>query len=134
MEGTFVEKMDEKREFPRIPAAAIVEIKPVAESSDREGVEVETLDMSAGGISFSTDRLFETGSRWNLTLRLDESLRRNPDWNPAADETGEFRNVTTVCEIVRIKGSDEIGYDAAARFVHIDDKDAASVQKFLAEL
>ena len=120
----------ERREFARIPAAAIVEIAPADETE--KGVSVETLDMSAGGILFSSDRAFETGSRWKLILRLDESIKLNPNWN--AEHRARFRNIHTLCEIVRAKGSDEIGFDVAARFVQIDENDAEAVKSFLAEL
>ena len=123
---------EERREFARIPAAAIVEIAPVDETDDR--LSVETLDISAGGILFSSDRPFETGSRWDLTLRLDESIKLNPNWNAEAEHRVRFRNIHTLCEIVRVKGSEEIGFDVAARFVHIADDDTEAVKNFLAEL
>ena len=123
---------DERRKFARIPAAAIVEIAQADEQDKR--VLVETLDISAGGILFSSNRFYEAGSRWNLTLRLDESIKLNPDWNAEAEKSGDFQIVNTLCEIVRVKGSEEIGYDVAAQFVHIDENETEAVKKFLAEL
>ena len=126
-------QLEERRQYKRIASTALVELKPVDKTTDHDRVSVETLEISTGGILFSSDRSFEIGSRWRLRILIGQSTTYNPDWELKHFDIDE-PVLSAVCKIVRQKGAREIGYDIAAVFESIENGHAEELQKFLDEM
>lgn len=124
----------ELRQFKRIPSAAIFEIVAVDDSNSSqksgEKTDAESLNMSAGGVMFSSDIKFEKGAVLKIKIKLAESHEMNPGWDKKELES-EVPVLDVVGTVVRVVGAEEIGYDIAVEFTTINPKQQEALRRFL---
>ncbi len=130
------ESSDEKRAFKRVPAAAVMEIRPLESAElilEQDALApAETLNLSSGGLLFSTDQELEVGSLISIKLRLDSIYDLNVEWQRDGEDQGE-QSLMAIGKVIRVKGAPEIGYEVGIRFEGISEKDAAALRVFLRE-
>ena len=120
---------EEKREYRRFPAAAVVEIRLEGQSGDA-AEPAESLNVSSGGLLLSANEKLPIGDRVALRLDLDSAGELVKGSEPHGLPAGG-RIIEASGRVVRVKGAPEIGFEIAIAFENINPGDAEALDMIL---
>ena len=122
----------DQRQFHRISEDVIIEAKKIEYPMTEEGQRGVGVNISAGGICFTSPTAFNPGDLLGLEIRLTGWQRHKRSYATVIDDEQALAPLTAVSRVAWCKEQPEqAGYEIGVTFVDIYPDDYQALQKYI---
>ncbi len=122
----------DQRQFHRISEDVIIEAKKIEYPMTEEGQRGVGVNISAGGICFTSPTAFNPGDLLGLEIRLTGWQRHKRSYAAVIDDEKTLAPLTAVSRVAWCKEQpDQAGYEIGVTFVDIYPDDYQALQKYI---
>ena len=122
----------DQRQFHRISEDVIIEAKKIEYPMTEEGQRGVGVNISAGGICFTSPTAFNPGDLLGLEIRLTGWQRHKRSYATVIDDEQALAPLTAVSRVAWCKEQPkQAGYEIGVTFVDIYPDDYQALQKYI---
>lgn len=124
---------DERRQHIRLDTCVPITLQALAFPPHAQPkLELDSMDVSGGGLRVSTDQVLSLGQKLSVTVHMD-CLSQFHSGVYKMFESDKGQSFTAIAEVIRLDIGQDDTMSAGIQFLDVDEDDRAALEKLIAD-